>query len=67
MWAGIAQSVLRLATGLMIRGSNSGGGETFCTITNRPSTIGTASFSGVMRPGRGFDQPPNLEPRLKKV
>jgi hypothetical protein len=27
LWAGIAQSVYRLATGLMVRGSNPGGGE----------------------------------------
>jgi len=30
------------------------------------STMGTLSFPGVKRPGRGFDQPPHPAPRLKK-
>jgi len=29
--------------------------------------IGTGSFPGVKRPGRGDDHSPNLAPRLKKV
>jgi len=29
-------------------------------------TIGTMSFPGVKRPGRGVDYPPHLAPRLKK-
>jgi len=29
-------------------------------------TTGTGSFTGVKRPGRGFDHPPHLAPRLKK-
>jgi hypothetical protein len=29
-------------------------------------TIGTGSFHGVKRPGRGADHPPHIEPRLKK-
>ena len=29
-------------------------------------TIGTGSFLGVKRPGRGADHPPHLAPRLKK-
>ena len=29
-------------------------------------TMGTGSFPGVKRPGRGVDQPPHLTPRLKK-
>jgi len=28
--------------------------------------MGTGSFSGVKRPGRGVDHPPHLAPRLKK-
>jgi hypothetical protein len=28
--------------------------------------MGTGSFPGVKRPGRGFDHPPHLAPRLKK-
>jgi hypothetical protein len=66
-WAGIGQSVLRLATGWMVRGSNSGGGEIFCTLPDWSSTIGTASFSGVKRPERGVNHPTHLTPRLKKV
>ena len=29
-------------------------------------TMGTGSFQGVKRPGRGANHPPNLVPRLKK-
>ena len=29
-------------------------------------TVGTGSFPGVKRPGRGIDNPPHLAPRLKK-
>ena len=29
-------------------------------------TMGTRSFPGVKRPGRGVDHPPHLEPRLRK-
>ena len=29
-------------------------------------TMGTESFRGVKRPGRGVDHPPHLAPRLKK-
>jgi len=29
-------------------------------------TMGTWSLRGVKRPGRGFDHPPHLAPRLKK-
>ena len=35
-WAGIAQSVKRLATGWTVRGSNPGGGEIFHTRPDRP-------------------------------
>ena len=31
-----------------------------------PYTMGTGSFPGVKRPGRGVDNPPHLAPRLKK-
>jgi len=36
IWAAIAQSVQRLATGWTVRGSNSGGGEIFRTRPERP-------------------------------
>ena len=33
----------------------------------QPTTkMGTGSFPGVKRPGRGVDHPPHLAPRLKK-
>jgi hypothetical protein len=31
-----------------------------------PCTMGTGSFPGVRRPGRGVDHPPHIPPRLKK-
>jgi hypothetical protein len=70
--AGIAQSVWRLDTDWMVRGSNSGGGEIFCTRPDQPWGLpsllymGTGSFPGVKRPGRGIDHPPHLAPRLRK-
>jgi hypothetical protein len=60
------------ATGWMVRGSNLGGGEIFRTRSGRswahPAsyTMGTGSFPGVKRPGRGIDHSPHLAPRLKK-
>jgi hypothetical protein len=68
----IAQSVQRLVTGWMVRGSNLGGGEIFRTRPDRPWGLpslpnnGYRVFPGVKRPGRGIDHPPHLAPRLKK-
>jgi len=61
-WAGIAQLVQRLATCCTVRGSNSGGRRDF-PHPSRPAlgahpascTMGTGSFPGVQRPGRGVD------------
>jgi hypothetical protein len=59
VWVGIALSVLRLATDWTIRGSNPGGGEIFRRGTYPAScTMGTGSFPGVKRSGRGADQTP---------
>ena len=61
--AGIAQSVLRLATGWTVQGSNSGGAsisapfQTGSGVHTTPNTMGTGSFPGVKRPGRGVDHP----------
>ena len=73
VWAGIAQSVQRLATGWTFRGSNPGVGEIFRTLPDQPWGVpsnlymGTASFRGVKRPGRGLAHPPAiLALRLKK-
>jgi hypothetical protein len=63
-WAGIAQSVLRLATGWTVRGSNPGGGEIFRIRPGRPwdppSLLNNwyrVSLPGVKRPGIGVNQP----------
>jgi len=43
------------------------GGEIFRTRPDPAShTMGTGSFPGLKRPGRGVDHPSNLAPRLKK-
>jgi hypothetical protein len=48
----VAQSVLRLATGWTVRGSNSGGGKFFAHVQTGPEahpascTVGTGSFPG---------------------
>jgi hypothetical protein len=72
-WAGIAQSVSRLATGWMVRGSNPGGDEVFCTCLDRscgPLNLlhngYRVSFSGVKRPGRGVDHPPPSSAEVKE-
>ena len=58
--------------GLDSPGIESRWGEIFRTRPDRPwvypasHTVGTGYFPGVKRPGRGFDHPPHLGPRLKK-
>jgi len=48
------------------------GARFFTTVQTGPRaqpasyTMGTGSFSGVKRPGRGDDHPPHLAPRLNK-
>ena len=72
LWAGMAQSVQRLATGWTFRGSNIGEGRCSAPAQTGPGaysisyTTGTGSFPGVKRPRRGVDHPPHLAPRLKK-
>ena len=68
--AGIAH---RLATGWTVRGSNAGGGATFSvSVQTGPgahpasNTMGTGSFPGVQRPGRGVDHPPPFSAEVKK-
>jgi hypothetical protein len=43
----------------MVRGLNHGGGEIFRACPVRPCKMGTGSFPGVNRPGRGADHPPH--------
>jgi hypothetical protein len=72
MWAGIAQSVWRLATGRTVRDRIPVGARFSAPVhthagANPPSCImGTGSFPGVKRPGRGADHPLHLTPRLQK-
>jgi hypothetical protein len=70
--AGIAQSVQRLATGWTIRRSNHGGARFFAHVQTGPVAhpasckVGTGSFPGVKRPGRGADHPLLLVRRSRK-
>jgi hypothetical protein len=68
-WAGIAQSVQRLATGWTVRGSNPGGGLDI-PHPSRPGLGPTQppiewSFPGVKRPGRCVDHPPPSSAEVK--
>jgi hypothetical protein len=60
-WAGIAQSVQRLATGWTVQGSDPGGGKNFRTCPDRPwgspNLLYNGSFPGVKRPERDVDHP----------
>ena len=71
MWAGIAQSLQRHATGWTVRGSNPGWGEIFRTRPDRPWDPPSLpyngyrlSFPGVQTPGRVVGHLPHLAPRL---
>ena len=73
LWAAIAQSVLRLATGWTVRGSNGGGSEIFRTRPHRPcgppSNIYNGyrvSFPGVKRPGSDVNHPPPSSADVKE-
>ena len=72
MWAGIAQSFQRLATGWTVRGSNLGGGGFSAPVQTGPGphpasyTMCTGSFPGVMRPGRDVDHPPQSTVEVKE-
>jgi len=70
-WAGIAQSVYRLATGWTVLGSNPVDGEIFRTRPDRPwdpSSFlynGYRAFHGLKRPRRGVDQSPPSSAEVK--
>jgi len=67
-----SDSVGRLAMSWTVRGSNAGGVRFSAPVHTSTGahpasyTMGTGSFPGVMRRGRGFDHPPHLAPRVKK-
>ena len=72
-WAGVAYSVLRLATGWTVWGSNPGWGETFRTWPDRPWGLSSflhnqyrVSFPGLKRPGRGANHPPPSSAEVKE-
>jgi hypothetical protein len=69
----IAQSVERLATGWMVKGSNPGGGEIFRTCPDWPWVPPTLLYNkyrvfpgGKKRPGRVADPSPLLVPWSRK-
>ena len=72
IWAGIAQSVQRLATSWTVQGTNTGGGEIFSTRPERPwgppSLLynGYRVIPGVKRLGRGVDHPPTSSAEVKE-
>jgi len=74
MWAGIAQSVQRLARGWTVRGSNPGGGRDF-PHPSRPALEPTQPLTqwapgflpGVKRPGRGVDHPTPSSAEVKQM
>jgi hypothetical protein len=73
LWAGIAQSVSRLATGWTVIGSNPGRREIFRTRPDRhwvsPSLLQNGyrlAFPGVKRPGRGVNHPPPSSTEVKE-
>ena len=55
VWAGIAQSVQRLATGWKVRGSNPGGGEIFRNYPDLPSGPPSLLYNGYRVFPRGKD------------
>jgi hypothetical protein len=69
---GLDSSAYRLAMGWVVRGSKPGGGDIFCTCTNRPwgppslIYMGTGSFPGVNWLGRDVNHPTHLALGLKK-
>jgi hypothetical protein len=69
LWAAIAQSVYRLATGWTVGGSNSGGGEIFRTRPDQPWDPPNGyrvCLSGVNLPGCADDNPPQSSVEVKE-
>jgi hypothetical protein len=66
-WAGIAQSVWRLATGWTVRGSSTSASEIFRTCPERPWGPPSFLHNGYrVFLGGSVDHPPHLASRLKK-
>jgi hypothetical protein len=73
LWAGMALSVYRPATGWTVRGSNPGEGEIFRTLPDLPwgppsllCNRYRVSFPRVKRPGRGANHPPSSSAEVKE-
>jgi hypothetical protein len=73
MWAGIAQSVKRLATGWSVRGSNPSWGRDFShpfgpalRPSQPPIQCVSGLFPGVKRLESGVDNPPHLNAEFKE-
>jgi hypothetical protein len=72
MWVGITYSVQQIAAFWMVRGPNLDGVRYSAPVQTVLGThptyyaMGTESFPGLQRTERGVDDPPQLEPRLKK-
>jgi len=73
LWAGITQSVERLATYWMVRRSNPCEGELFFTPPDRLLVLRSllyngyrVSFPGVKMPGRGVDHPPQSSAEVEE-
>jgi hypothetical protein len=55
-----------------VRGSNPGEARFSATVQNGPGahpasyTMGTGSFTGIKRPGRGIDHPPTSSAEVKE-
>jgi len=59
--------------GWIVRGSNPGGGEIFCTHPDQPWALPSflyngywVSFPGLKQPGRGIDHPPPSSAKVKE-
>ena len=53
----VAQTIQRLATGWRVRGSNPGGGEIFCTCSDRPWGPASLLYNGYRVFPRGKERP----------
>jgi len=73
LWVGIAQSVLELATGWTVWGSNPGGSEIIRTNPERPLSPPSLLYNGsrvfclgIKQPERGVDHPPLSSAEVKE-
>jgi hypothetical protein len=63
---------MRLGTGWKVQGSNPDGARFSAPVQNGPGahpasyTMGTGSFPGIKRPGRGVDHPPASSVEVKE-